>query len=524
MNMEEFGGGIIPGLIQETSFMDTLMKYFNAAMVGFRTVSSFPSAPDGIMGLPPLYHHTENDLNIENQIKTNFPILHMQPLNLKAGEKEGSQDVVAQAIAVTFKYAVQVDNSINISHTNTYAQSQITDRLKQMLDSNAMRDLSQLSKVYTGTGMDNILSGVVAGTSEALKDMGMDKALESLIKGNNIDGKYKDILQDVGRGVLEMSVGGARVDFPNVWQDSQTGMSHSFTIELRTFATKPSDPEYIKDIITPLEILLHLALPMAENSMAYVEPPYVKAHIPNVFEIRLGGITNMSWSIPLSTLNLRGIPRHIQVNLTITDLYNVMVNDKNNKSIEHAPTLQKFINHLKKNPDHLVANQNIWKNEFDRGVPNYDAYDDYDVNADSGSDEKKPPITVKEDKIKKPENVPEDVFDEFKDNINPDDGNLSEEELKKIFDNFYSNTITLHEIIQKYNPNAKKVEVMLQYPWFFIYELDPKTNNRIGRIGPMMSIRSTYGITFTKVRPDDTREHAIIDLSSENPLILMYPK
>jgi hypothetical protein len=201
-----------------------------------------------------------------------------------------------------------------------------------------------------------------------------------------------------------------------------------------------------------------------------------------------------------------------------------MVNDKNNKSIEHAPTLQKFINHLKKNPDHLVANQNIWKNEFDRGVPNYDAYDDYDVNADSGSDEKKPPITVKEDKIKKPENVPEDVFDEFKDNINPDDGNLSEEELKKIFDNFYSNTITLHEIIQKYNPNAKKVEVMLQYPWFFIYELDPKTNNRIGRIGPMMSIRSTYGITFTKVRPDDTREHAIIDLSSENPLILMYPK
>lgn len=387
----------IPGL---TSFIPTftslLSRIGNILSVALRTAASFPKV-DEIMGLPPRYFHSEYDFNVIDQIETNFPILHITPLNLKAGSKEGGQNVTISEIATTFKYAVQVDNSISINHTNTYAQAQLTNDLKQSLEYNVVRDLNQMSKIYTGYDAGDMtkLLGDLANSSKTGIGESVGQVIESIVKGNagTGAGTAQKALAEVGSNVLALVTQGARVDFPNIWQDSQTGMSHSFTIELRTFATDPDDPEYIKDIIQPLEVLLHLALPLAESSMAYVEPPYIKAHIDNVFEIRLGGITNMSWSIPLSTLNLRGVPRHIQINLTMTDLYNVMVNSKDDsQSAEKAPTLQKFIKHLKKSPNRSdIANEHIWMDEFNRGAVDQTIIDYETRSADSGRDEKKTP-------------------------------------------------------------------------------------------------------------------------------------
>ena len=63
--------------------------------------------------------------------------------------------------------------------------------------------------------------------------------------------------------------------------------------------------------------------------MSYIEPPYITANIPNVLDVKMGAISNLNWNIPLSEINMRGVPRHIQVQFTITDLYNVMVQSKN---------------------------------------------------------------------------------------------------------------------------------------------------------------------------------------------------
>jgi len=183
---------------------------------------------------------------------------------------------------------------------------------------------------------------------------------------------------------------GARIDMPDVWTSSSTGVQYQVTIELRTMCPDPLDIQYHKDILIPLYILYTLALPQDTGKVTYKTPPYIYCNLDKFFKIKLGAITNMSVNLHLEEVNFRRAPRHVTVSLTIRDLYSVMkqdVWDEHNKKIdsENGDTTDKdeFINNFVKYAEDLhdskkvVTNEPYYLTEFAK-IPAYlSALEDY---------------------------------------------------------------------------------------------------------------------------------------------------
>lgn len=319
-------------------------KTINTNITETQTPIKYPNASAGtIMGLPPLWKEYDTDLGEIDLMRHSFPILRIQPIEVKLQESSSDKKYRTQLVGQEYEFAVRADNAIGYSHTNNFSPSGITNDLKQLITLNTAGELRQMIKtsggIFLGGQMQAALNSVQEGTRETIEALG--HALR-----NSTAGTYMfDSLGAVGTDVLNGLLLGARIDLPNIWMDSQTGMSWTFTIELRTMATKPSDEAYQREILLPLEVLLRLSLPVSAASIAYLEPPYVKFELGSFLKCRMGGIAALSWQAPLNEFNMYQVPRHIEVSLTLVDLFNVMVQgDPLNQDV---PTDLKFLEQMK---------------------------------------------------------------------------------------------------------------------------------------------------------------------------------
>lgn len=343
----------------QTAGMDLLKDINNLATLSEK---DFPQS-DSIMGLPPIgTSGSEEDFSVYEQLVSAFPILTLQPFKMFGVKQEGKFD--REVLSVIYKFAVIPTTDVTYGHSNQYGPSSIAQTVEQLMNSETMGQLRQLAFV-SGGPLGNAFRAGASTTTEAINQTlkALYASMPANVKNNPIGGPMAGVGMDVLRGLLL----GARAAFPNIWQSSQTGMSWTFNVELRTFSTDPTSDQYKKDILLPLECLLSLSLPVGGSQIAYTEPPYIKAKIPNVLNVEIGAVSNMQWSIPLSELNFAGVPRHIQITITITDLYNVMVQGadvtKNNVDI---PTRDRMLSWIGQTASKKVANAQIWKNEFMR--------------------------------------------------------------------------------------------------------------------------------------------------------------
>lgn len=343
------------------------LKTFEAGM--FYTDEDFPTF-DKTIGLPPLY--TSQDVydfsfNVEDQMISSFPILTIQPMNYTmVSPNQKLENAEMKKINKIFKFAVLADNTISYNHVNTYSPAAITQDLQNLMTFSTAGEVRQLL---------NVGGGVFGGSEHTRKIMNavpalLSQAIESINAGFAANpGVVPNSMIGLGTDVLRNMLMGARTDFPNIWQGSQTGMTWSFTVELRTYASDVTSQMYKEDILLPMEVLLSLSLPKGGNIMSYIEPPYITANIPNILDVKMGAISNLNWNIPLSEINMRGVPRHIQVQFTITDLYNVMVQSKNaEKDNPDFPNRYRFLKTLESEPSKKAGNAELWKNEFFRKV------------------------------------------------------------------------------------------------------------------------------------------------------------
>ncbi len=328
---------------------------------------------DKIIGLPPLYSSQDIDqfsFNVEEQMVSSFPILSIQPMNYSlVSPNQKLNRAEMQKLNRIFKFAVLADNTISYNHSNTYSPSAITSDLQKLMTFSTAGEVRQLLNVggglFGGENARQIMMSVPTLLNQAIKSM--DEGFRSYAaKGGTIT----PALANIGHDVLSNMLMGARTDFPNIWQGSNTNMSWSFTVELRTYASDVTSRMYQEDIILPMNILLSLALPKGGNIMSYIEPPYITANIPNILDVKMGAMTNLNWSIPLSEINMQGIPRHIQVQFSITDLYNVMVQSKTAETNNpEFPNKFRFLKTLESEPSKKAGNKNLWKYEFFRNAP-----------------------------------------------------------------------------------------------------------------------------------------------------------
>ena len=118
---------------------------------------------------------------------------------------------------------------------------------------------------------------------------------------------------------------GGRLIFPKIWSDSGFNRSYDVTIKLRS-PDMDSFSIYC-NVIVPFLHLLFLVLPrqIKDNPNGFYSPFIVRALYKGFFNVDMGIISSMSVTKGDTGLwNADGIPCSIDVNLTITDLYESM--------------------------------------------------------------------------------------------------------------------------------------------------------------------------------------------------------
>lgn len=139
-------------------------------------------------------------------------------------------------------------------------------------------------------------------------------SLGSLADGNGFIGNILNNLASVATG--------GRLIFPKIWNDSSFSRSYDVTIKLRS--PDMDNLSIYLNIIVPFLHLLGFMLPrqIDGNPNGFFSPFLVRAIYKGFFNVDMGMITSMSVTKgDQSQWNANGIPTAIDVNLTITDLY-----------------------------------------------------------------------------------------------------------------------------------------------------------------------------------------------------------
>lgn len=319
-----------------------------------------------IMGLPPLYigdsrlgsdkiipfytnyldatPSKEAEYYYYEQVKGSFPILKIHPIDIeilkegvrtKSGNtklRDKTQDqknyrghVLSE---VEYKFAVQTSSTIQYSHTNQFGESGVEGSLKKI--TNAFNTMSQVQNLANAVGginseLINQISSAAQGIGSRLKGEAkkwQDAAAKSTLAQEHpeIAGVFNSLF-NAGMDIMS----GGRIDIPDVWIDSNTSNSHTFNIQLRTLSPDPRSDQYFSDILLPMYVLLTLALPTEGQTFMYNTPTYITASLDDSFwEVKFGAITSLNWTIDTNYINFKKVPTHIDVQVTIQDMYKLM--------------------------------------------------------------------------------------------------------------------------------------------------------------------------------------------------------
>lgn len=229
--------------------------------------------------------------------------------------KEFTQERITGITSILTEYRAipfYLDSETQISESMS---SDVTDSsLASTVDS--FSDMGRELMFYLGytpalAGLDSLTDADVLDNAENFSNF------VSSISGNNI-------FQSLAAQVTAVATGG-RLEFPKIWSNSSFSRSYDVTIKLRS--PDMDNLSLWTNIIVPLCHILGFVQPrmVANNPNAYTSPYLVRATYKGFFNVDMGIISgcNISkgddaqWSI-------NGIPTTVDVNLTITDLYDVM--------------------------------------------------------------------------------------------------------------------------------------------------------------------------------------------------------
>lgn len=118
---------------------------------------------------------------------------------------------------------------------------------------------------------------------------------------------------------------GGRLIFPKIWSDSSFSRSYNVTVKLRS--PDMDNFSLFLNIILPICFFLCLTQPrmMTNNPNAYASPFLVRAMYKGFFNVDMGIITSLDFTKgDEAQWNNMGIPTSVDVNMTITDLYEAM--------------------------------------------------------------------------------------------------------------------------------------------------------------------------------------------------------
>ncbi len=247
----------------------------------------------------------------------------------------------------SLKVAFIADNFPTDTFSNEYGASFLENMLN--IGPGGIGQLAQMTGSTSGTEMMSELSRSIGSLLDpGLLKTGVGKLEEG---ANKLQGafdkmsKHGGLVGKLGNAV-NATLGGARLDFPQVWKGS--GFSPSYTMTIRLYNPEPSDEKSTKKyIVGPLAALLLLGLPRANknSTYAYNWPFFNRLNCPGIYflnpccitsinVIKGGDQQSIAWNQRMGIVDVR---------LEFTSLFNTLICGAE-KTITDRPTLHSYLN------------------------------------------------------------------------------------------------------------------------------------------------------------------------------------
>lgn len=204
---------------------------------------------------------------------------------------------------------------------------------------------TQISESFSNDTTETSLASTVNGFSDTAREimfllgltsasMNFDAISADALQNNENLQDYINQLQGITGGSgfwsslvnqAESVATGGRLIFPKIWSDSSFSRSYNVTVKLRS--PDMDNFSLFLNIILPICFFLCLTQPrmMTNNPNAYASPFLVRAMYKGFFNVDMGIITSMDFTKgDEAQWNSMGIPTSVDVNMTITDLYEAM--------------------------------------------------------------------------------------------------------------------------------------------------------------------------------------------------------
>lgn len=211
-------------------------------------------------------------------------------------------------------FYIDSETQISESFSNNTGESLLANKV------NETSDMGQELQYLLG-GM----SGATGKHFDKLKAENYDKTLEEF---NKFTSKYNSLLpgnlMDTINGGLINIISGGKMMFPEIWKDSEFSRSYDISIKLKT--PDCDNLSWFLNIGVPLAHLIALTAPQQMGHNGYRSPFLVRGYYKGFFNCDMGIITNMSINKgDKGRWTLNGLPTEVEVNLSIKDLYHVLM-------------------------------------------------------------------------------------------------------------------------------------------------------------------------------------------------------
>lgn len=246
------------------------------------------------------------------------------------------QDALPSSLNSTFykgscAFYVNSDTQISESYSNSTTQSQLASKVNSY--SEKARELAFLSGGTSdaAAALGNLASSAASMFSGATN---LVEQTASKIAVGEYAAKFrsKGVIQAIMGGIGN-AVTGAKMQFPELWQDSTFSRDYSATIKLDS---PDNDPlSVFLNIIVPLIHLTAFAAPRSTGLTTYASPFLVRAYYQGFFNVNMGIISSMEISKGAEgAWTYNNIPTVVEVRLNIHDLFatQTITIDANNNS------------------------------------------------------------------------------------------------------------------------------------------------------------------------------------------------
>lgn len=216
-------------------------------------------------------------------------------------------------------FYINTDTSINDTYSNSTTQSQLASKVNSYSDmarelafisGGATDAAAKVADLATSVG-GNAIGNVAGGTNTIASSLAMGDATAKF--------KSQGLLHAILGGISNTATG-AKMQFPELWQDSSFSRDYSATIKLDS---PDNDPLSVYlNIIVPLIHLTAFAAPRATGPTTYASPFLVRAYYQGFFNVNMGIISSLSITKGAEgAWTLNNIPTVAEVQITIHDLF-----------------------------------------------------------------------------------------------------------------------------------------------------------------------------------------------------------